>query len=290
MFKDAFNKKKYFSIKPDAETVRNWSEGAQKMSGAKACPVCLAKISELDFIKNYKVCPHCGYHFTVTAWERIQLLADEHSFVPLDAELRSHNYLDFPDYDDKLRFAEEESGLNEAILTGSASLGGIPVIVGVMESRFMMASMGSVVGEKICRAVEEAIKRSCPLILCACSGGARMQEGMLSLMQMAKTSAVLNRFHQKGLLYISILTNPTTGGVSASFATLADIIIAEPGALVGFTGPRVIEQTLRQKLPEGFQRAEFLLEHGMIDLVIPRSELTSTLTKLVALHQGGNDG
>ncbi len=125
MFKDAFNKKKYFSIKPDAETVRNWSEGTQKISGAKACPVCLAKISELDFIKNYKVCPHCGYHFTVTAWERIQLLADENSFVPLDAELRSHNYLDFPDYDDKLRFAEEESGLNEAILTGSASLGGI---------------------------------------------------------------------------------------------------------------------------------------------------------------------
>lgn len=287
MFKDSFNKKKYISIKPNSDADKDLPQSViDKLPGEKPCPACSAFISDLELIKNYKVCPRCGYHYTITAWERIQLITDEDSFQQFEADLSSRNQLNFPGYDEKLGNAVQLTGCNEAIITGYASIGGYKVVLGVMESRFMMASMGAVVGEKICRAVERAMESGCPLIMCCSSGGARMQEGMISLMQMAKTSALLGRFHKKGQLYISILTHPTTGGVSASFASLADIIIAEPGALIGFTGPRVIEQTIGQRLPENFQRAEFLLQHGMIDIVLPRLELSSTLSSLLKLHQG----
>ncbi len=288
MFKDSFSKKKFVSIKPEVDSTKPLPQSVtDKLPGQKPCPGCSAFLSELELIKNYKVCPRCGYHYSITAWERIQLMVDEDSFDQFELGLSSSNRLDFPGYDEKLTNARQQSGSNEAILTGYASIGGNKVVLGVMESRFMMASMGAVVGEKICRAVDRAMDSGYPLIICSCSGGARMQEGMISLMQMAKTSAVLERFHKAGHLYISILTDPTTGGVSASFASLADIIIAEPGALIGFTGPRVIKQTIGQRLPENFQRSEFLLEHGMIDMVLPRLQLGSTLARLLKLHQGG---
>ena len=284
MFKKTFGKKtRYFSL-PIHNTKR---EPNSDLPGFWQCPSCNVQISELELIKNQKVCPSCHYHYTVTAWERINLTVDEGSFQELEPSLRSCNSLNFPGYDEKLREAEENSGLKEAIITGKASIDGYQVILGVLDSDFMMGSMGSVVGEKISRAVEQAIKGQYPLILFSTSGGARMQEGMLSLMQMAKTSAVLAHFHRAGLLFISVLTHPTTGGVTASFASLADIIIAEPGALVGFAGPRVIKQTIGQSLPDDFQRAEFLLEHGMIDLVIERSRLRAVLTQLLRIHQGG---
>ena len=186
-------------------------------------------------------------------------------------------------------FAQSETGLNEAIITGLAAIGGHRVVLGAMDSRFMMASMGSVVGEKVARAAETAIEQKLPLILCVASGGARMQEGMVALMQMAKTSAVIERVHQAGLLFVAIITNPTTGGVLASFPSLADIVIAEPGALIGFTGPRVIEQTIKQKLPDTFQRSEFLLERGMLDLVTERKQLRAVLENLCKLHLGGRN-
>jgi len=288
MFSNNFGKKKYASIKPEEDRIKPLSQTvADKLPGQKNCPVCANFVSDLELIQNYKVCPHCGYHYTITAWDRIHLMVDENSFVPFDAGLSSCNSLNFPGYDDKLVNAKQQSGCNEAIITGYASIGGYNTVLGVMESRFMMASMGAVVGEKICRAFDRAMESGYPIIICSCSGGARMQEGMIALMQMAKTSAVISRFHQTGQLYISVLTHPTTGGVSASFATLADIIIAEPGALIGFTGPRVIQQTIGERLPENFQRSEFLLEHGMIDIVKPRSELRTTISSLLKLHQGG---
>lgn len=288
MFKDSFNKKKYISIKPDTDSLKNLPQSVvDRLPGEKPCPACAAFLSDLELIKNYKVCPHCGYHYTITAWERINLMTDEDSFEQFDAGLSSWNRLDFPGYDEKLSNAMQQSGSNEAIITGYASIGGYKAVLGVMESRFMMASMGAVVGEKICRAIERAMESGYPFIICSCSGGARMQEGMISLMQMAKTSAALSRFNQAGQLFISVLTHPTTGGVTASFASLGDIIIAEPGALIGFTGPRVIEQTIGERLPKDFQRAEFLLEHGMLDMVVPRLELSATLSSLLKLHQGG---
>jgi acetyl-CoA carboxylase carboxyl transferase subunit beta len=226
----------------------------------------------------------------LTAWERITLTVDEDSFREFDTNLKTLNPLDFPGYDEKLDQAKQKSGLQEGIVTGQATINSNQVVIGVMDSRFMMGSMGAVVGEKVTRAIETAITYRCHLIIFTTSGGARMQEGMLSLMQMAKTSAALAHFHQAGLLYITILTDPTTGGVTASFASLGDIIIAEPGALIGFAGPRVIKQTIGQQLPDKFQRAEFLLEHGMVDLVVNRSDLLNTLTLLLRLHQEVNNG
>jgi len=214
------------------------------------------------------------------------MLCDADSFEEMDAELRADNVLDFPEYKGKLERARQESGLAEAVVTGTACIGGYRVVLAVMDSRFMMGSMGIAVGEKICRAVEKALKSALPLIICSTSGGARMQEGIFSLMQMAKTAAALELLSKSGLLYISILTNPTTGGVLASFASLADIIIGEPGALVGFTGPRVIKQTIGERLPDNFQRTSFLLEHGMLDMVVERSRLRDTLILLFKLHQG----
>jgi acetyl-CoA carboxylase carboxyl transferase subunit beta len=287
MIKKTFNRKKYISIhnKHLLEQDDN-NKLAQRIN----CSSCSALLWETDLIENNLVCPRCSYHFPMNSGERIDLLVDENSFCEFDSGLTSCNILDFPGYEEKLTSGSNKSELNEAIVTGYANIAGCKVVLGVMDSNFMMASMGSVVGEKFCRAVERAINDRCPLIMCTASGGARMQEGMVALMQMAKTSSLLARFHDSGLLYISLLTHPTTGGVLASFASLADIIIAEPGALIGFAGPRVIEQTIKQKLPEGFQRSEFLLEHGMIDLVVNRKEIKEKLALLLKLHQGGTNG
>lgn len=291
MFKNTFSKKKYFTIKVDGDKVhQEIQEIKEGMPGFITCPGCSDQISELELLRNQKVCPGCNHHLSLTARERLNLTIDDESFQEIDSDLTSYNSLNFPGYDEKLSQAEQKFGLKEAIITGKATIGGYQVIIGVMDSRFMMASMGSVVGEKVSRAVEEAIKMKCPLIMFTASGGARMQEGMISLMQMAKTSAALERLNNNGLLYISVLTHPTTGGVSASFATLADIIIAEPGALIGFAGPRVIEQTIKQRLPEGFQHAEFLVEHGMVDMVIGRMQMRETLQTLLKLHEGGSNG
>jgi acetyl-CoA carboxylase carboxyl transferase subunit beta len=261
-----------------------------KTEGNFTCPKCSAWISEDEKIQNNDFCPRCSYYFAVSAWERILSICDEDSYEEWDANLNSLNPLEFPDYEERVVNAQEETGLIEGIVTGRGKIGGFPAVVAAMDSRFMMGSMGSVVGEKICRAMERAIEYSLPTIIFCCSGGARMQEGMLSLIQMAKTSAAVGRLQEAGLLYISVLTNPTTGGVSASFASLADIIIAEAGALIGFAGPRVIEQTTGQILPPGFQRSEYLVKHGMVDLVKPRTEIRSSLIGLLKVHQGGKHG
>lgn len=276
------NKKRYFSL--SAATALPSSKA--KLSGEFSCPSCLASIDKLEWEKNSQVCPECNYHFPLSAWERIRLVADENSMIELNPAVTSLNPLDFPGYDDKLAQAVASTGLNEAMITGHCLLGGSDIVLAVMDSNFMMGSMGSAVGEKFCRAVEYATKNGFPLIAFTASGGARIQEGIFALMQMAKTSAALERMHRAGLLYISVLTHPTTGGVCASFATLADIIMAEPGALVGFTGPRVIKQTIGQKLPEGFQKPEFLLQHGMIDMIVERSQLRETLITMLKLHGG----
>ncbi|MEN6351373.1 MAG: acetyl-CoA carboxylase, carboxyltransferase subunit beta [Syntrophomonas sp.] len=287
MIKNTFTKKKYFPLtlkldKPQAEV--------KPPSVPVTCPSCSSRIPEENWVENFKVCPKCKHHFSITARERISLMVDPDSFEEFNSGLSSINILDFPGYEEKLEYSREDAEMEEAILTGYASIDGHKVVLGVMESKFMMASMGSVVGEKVCRAVEKAIEKHCPLIICTSSGGARMQEGMVALMQMAKTSAVLNKLNDAKLLYITIMTHPTTGGVSASFASLADIIIAEPGALIGFAGPRVIKQTIGQQLPEKFQHSEFLLEHGMLDLIVERSQIRDTLSRLLRLHQGGKNG
>ena len=285
MFKNTFIKKKYHEVPVDLEKHRPAADAASRLE----CPKCRKTHTQEDLTANFRVCRSCGYHFTMTARERIVLLADEGSFQEINQALRSRNPLDFPDYDQKLSSAQSETGLNEAIITGLAAIGGHRVVLGAMDSRFMMASMGSVVGEKVARAAETAIEQKLPLNLCVASGGARMQEGMVALMQMAKTSAIIERVHQAGLLFVAIITNPTTGGVLASFPSLADIVIAEPGALIGFTGPRVIEQTIKQKLPDTFQRSEFLLERGMLDLVTERKQLRAVLENLCRLHLGGRN-
>ncbi len=278
-----------FNLKKNYIDLSNTKKAA-KGEGNFSCPGCSAWLSEAEKIQNNDFCPKCSYHFAVSAWERIHTTCDENSFEEWDTILTSVNPLDFPDYEEKLAKAQEDTGLIEGIVTGRGTIGGFEAVIGAMDSRFMMGSMGSVVGEKICRAMERAIEYSLPCIIFCCSGGARMQEGMFSLVQMAKTSAAVGRLQEAGLLYISVLTHPTTGGVTASFASLADISIAETGALVGFTGPRVIEQTTGQILPAGFQRSEYLLKHGMVDLVQPRVEVRSMLIRLLNVHQGGYHG
>jgi acetyl-CoA carboxylase carboxyl transferase subunit beta len=237
---------------------------------------------ELD--KNLKVCYSCGHHFRMTAYERLDSLFDAGSFVEFDKEMISQNPLNFPTYEEKLEADRKKTNLNEAIVTGKGTINGFPAVMAVMDPRFRMGSMGSVVGEKITRAVEHAIEMDIPFILFSASGGARMQEGVLSLMQMAKTSAALQKLNRQGGLFISIMTHPTTGGVSASFASLGDYNFAEPKALIGFAGRRIIEQTIRQELPEDFQTAEFLLKHGQLDRVLSRLEMKETLTKILDIH------
>ena len=247
----------------------------------KKCNKCGKPIYSEDVRANFYICPKCGGYFRVNARRRIQMVADEGTFEEWDEKMEVSNPLNFPGYEKKLAMAQEKTKLDEAIITGLAQIGGYQAVIGVCDSRFLMSSMGHNVGEKIVRAVERATKEKLPVILFACSGGARMQEGM-----MAKTSAALKRHHDAGQLFVSVLTDPTTGGVTASFAMLGDIILAEPGALIGFAGPRVIEQTIGQKLPEGFQRAEFLLEHGFIDKIVRREELKETLAQILKLHGG----
>ncbi|RRN68151.1 acetyl-CoA carboxylase carboxyltransferase subunit beta [Peribacillus simplex] len=230
------------------------------------------------------VCPKCQYHHPVTAYDRISMLTDSGSFSEFNKSLISVDPLNFPEYKDKLISDKNKTALNDAVITGEASIGGYPVVIGVMDSRFRMGSMGSAVGEKITRAIEESLKTRKPFILFSASGGARMQEGILSLMQMAKTSVALEQLNYEKILFVSVLTNPTTGGVSASFASLGDINIAEPQALIGFAGRRIIEQTIREELPENFQTSEFLLEHGQLDMVVNRSELKQSLTTILKIH------
>ena len=259
------------------------------MSGDKqiACPKCGQESQRKAVAEALSVCPHCGYHWPMGAYYRLSSILDSDSFRELNARLTAADPLAFPGYRAKLTAAQKKTGLNEAVVTAVGSIGGRRCVVAVMDSRFFMGSMSAAVGEKITRAIEFAAKTKLPLIIFSASGGARMQEGILSLMQMAKTSAALAKFSEKGLLYISVLTDPTTGGVTASFASLGDIILAEPGALIGFAGPRVIQQTIGETLPEGFQRAEYQEAHGFVDAVVPRSELRDTLSKLLRLHEKG---
>lgn len=249
------------------------------------CPKCNDMLYKEDVINHAYTCYKCGAYFRVRTKNRLRMVLDKHSYEEWDKEIQGNNPLDFDGYEEKLEQTREKTKLNEAITCGKGKIYGIEAVVCVCDSRFIMGSMGQAVGEKLARTFERATEQKLPVICFCCSGGARMQEGMVSLMQMAKTSAAIKKHSNAGLLYISVLTDPTTGGVTASFAMLGDIILAEPGALIGFAGPRVIEQTIGQKLPEGFQRAEFLLEHGFIDRIVKRQELKDTLYKLLQLHQ-----
>lgn len=254
----------------------------------KKCNKCGAAILTDEVINGKYICPKCHGYFRIPAYKRIELVTDAGSFEEWDAKIdegeRPENPLDFRGYTEKVKALRVKTGLDEAVVTGKATICGYPVVIGVCDGRFMMASMGHAVGEKITRAVERATEERLPVVLFTCSGGARMQEGIISLMQMAKTSAALKRHSDAGFLYIPVLTDPTTGGVTASFAMLGDIILAEPGALIGFAGPRVIEQTIGQKLPEGFQRAEFLLEHGFVDRIVTRDEMKEVLGQILKMH------
>lgn len=286
MFKKT-NQKNYITLTNRKANVQNSGESSPEVPEGlmRKCNACRAVVLAESIIGNQYICSKCGNYFSVPARRRIEMLADEESFREWDTGLTSGNPLHYKGYEDKVEALREKTGLDEAVTTGLARIGGHEVVLAVCDSHFMMASMGKVVGEKLTRAIEKATERKVPVIIVACSGGARMQEGIHSLMQMAKTSAALKRHHDAGQLYISVLTNPTTGGVTASFAMLGDIILAEPNALIGFAGPRVIEQTIGQKLPKGFQRSEFLLEHGFIDQIVEREHLKNRLEHLLSLHE-----
>lgn len=250
------------------------------------CPRC-GKVEFMDaFLLGNKVCPNCGYHARLSAPERIELTADNFTFTEYDKHMKTLNPIDFDGYSEKIAHLRRKTGLREAVVTGECAIMGMPCALGVMDTRFMMASMGSVVGEKVARLFENAADKNLPVVLFTASGGARMQEGIVSLMQMAKTAGAVGRHSRKGLLYITVVTDPTTGGVTASFASLGDIIIAEPKVLVGFAGRRVIEGTIRQRLPEDFQSAEFAQEHGFVDLIVERSALRRTIAQILKLHSG----
>ncbi|ENH96954.1 acetyl-CoA carboxylase subunit beta [Gracilibacillus halophilus YIM-C55.5] len=279
-----FGKKKKYASVPGEKAKKDIPEGLmQKCSGCN-------KIFYQKELKNHlNVCPECGHHHQLPAIDRITSLVDEDTFEEWDKDMKSQNPLDFPQYEEKIEKDQIKTGLNEAIITGKADIQGVTTALAVMDARFRMGSMGSVVGEKIARAVEEARKRQIPMIIFTASGGARMQEGVLSLMQMAKTSVAIQRFHAEKGLFISVMTNPTTGGVSASFASIGDYNFAEPGALIGFAGRRIIEQTIREKLPNDFQTAEFQQKHGQVDKVIDRHSMRGTLGTILALHQTGGE-
>ena len=251
------------------------------------CKQCGRRATRQIWAKSLFVCPNCGNHQPIGGYYRLSLVLDHGSFRELDEDLPPQDVLAFPGYSEKLAAQSAKTGLTEAAVTATGRIGGVAVVAAVLDSRFFMGSMSTAVGDKITRAIEYANAKRLPLVIFSASGGARMQEGIFSLMQMAKTSAAIERFSSKGGLYISVLTHPTTGGVTASFASLGDIMLAEPGALIGFAGPRVIEQTIGETLPEGFQRSEFQLEHGFVDRVVPRSELRATLIQLLQLHAAG---
>lgn len=250
----------------------------------QACPKCGRTIRTTELKKHLQVCPHCGHHLFIDAYSRIEALFDEGRYKEYYTNMKAGNPLDFPGYDEKIEKYEYKTGMHDGVVVASGRIDHIRCIVCVMDHRFMMASMGSVAGEKLTRAIEMATRKKLPLIIFSSSGGARMQEGIFSLMQMAKTCAALKRHLDSGLLYISYLTHPTTGGVTASFALLGDINIAEPGALIGFAGPRVIESTMKTQLPEGFQRSEFLEDHGFIDMIVDREDMRDTLAQLLHMH------
>ena len=274
MFKK--NRKSYIPLKSERPEV---PEGL-----LKKCNKCGAAILTEEVKSAGYICPKCQGYFRVHAYERIRMTVDEDSFEEWEKDMEFVNPLEFRGYEEKVKSLKEKTGLSEAVVTGKASIEGNPAVIAVCDGRFLMASMGQVVGEKITRAVERATKEQLPVIIFACSGGARMQEGIVSLMQMAKTAAALKRHSDAGLLYVSVLTDPTTGGVTASFAMLGDVILAEPKALIGFAGPRVIEQTIGEKLPKGFQRSEFLLEHGFIDRIVERKEMRTVLGNILQMH------
>ncbi len=257
----------------------------QERNMFEKCPSCNTVFSRKELEDSRHVCPSCGYHFRMGAHDRIRLICDPGSFEEMAAGMTSANVLDFPDYRQVLKEAKQVSGLNEAYVFGRCTVRSYAAVTGVLDSSFIMGSMGATVGEKITLSIEYAQQHQLPLIIFSASGGARMQEGTVSLMQMAKTSAAMRRFSHQGGLFVSCLTNPTTGGVLASYASLGDIILAEPGALIGFAGPRVIEQTIGQKLPEGFQTSEYLLEHGFLDRIVERSELRDIIGQILKLHE-----
>lgn len=290
MIKDIFRKKKSVKI-----PVIKKKESSSKDNGKKQfkfdtdkyskCKGCESMLISGEFKNNMYVCPKCGFHSVVDGRKRIGMVIDKGTFTEYDKDAKSIDILNFPGYEKKLKTSIEKSGEVEAVITGQGKIHGIETIICVMNPKFMMGSMGSVVGEKIAVAIEKATEKKLPVLIFCASGGARMQEGIVSLMQMGKTSAALKRHSDAGLLYLPILTNPTTGGVTASFAMLGDMIIAEPGALIGFAGPRVIEQTIRQKLPEGFQRSEFLVEKGFVDKIVDRRELKEFLYRILGIHK-----
>lgn len=250
------------------------------------CPRCSSVCMTEELENNLGVCPSCGYHSRIDSRRRLQLTADKDSFIEYDADMISKNPIDFPGYDVKQEELRQKTGLKDAVITGECTIKGRRCVIGIMDTRYMMASMGSVVGEKLTRAFETATEKKLPIVLFTASGGARMQEGIVSLMQMAKTSGAAARHSEAGLLYITVMTDPTTGGVTASFASLGDIIIAEPKVLIGFAGRRVIEGTIKQRLPEDFQSAEFLLEHGFVDMIVERRSMRRTLAHIISLHGG----
>lgn len=288
MFGRIFKKTKYITVSTsklykdsneDNENKPNIPEGAWIK-----CTKCAKIIYRNDLIENMLVCPCCGHHFRMTAYERIDSVIDCGTFEEMDSCIKPSNPLNFEGYPEKVAKLQSKTGLNEAVVTGTGRVLGMKTAIAVMDSRFMMASMGSAVGEKLSRMFEKAIEEKLPVVIFTASGGARMQEGMFSLMQMAKVSSLIKRHSDAGLLYLTVLTDPTTGGVTASFASLGDIIIAEPDALIGFAGRRVIEQTMNQKLPDDFQKAEFLLSHGFIDAIIKRKDMKSTIANIFLIH------
>jgi acetyl-CoA carboxylase carboxyl transferase subunit beta len=288
MFNGLFKKTKYITVSQKSLNKNITGKEGNKPNIPEGmwekCPRCGQILYKKDLKANEMICGECRYHFRISAAERIELIIDEGTFIEFDSSMQSENPIEFRGYDEKVEMAVKATGVKEAVITGMGKINGMDSVICVMDSRFFMGSMGSVVGEKITRALEKATELKLPIIIFTTSGGARMQEGMFSLMQMAKVSSAVARHDAAGLLYITVLTDPTTGGVTASFAMQGDIIIAEPGALIGFAGARVIEQTIGQKLPQGFQRAEFLLKHGFIDMIAERKELKDTLGKLICMH------
>lgn len=293
LLKDLFSSKsKYVTVEQSRSSHRKEDEDKQDMPEDlwTKCQECEEIIFNKKLAKNLKVCPECGYHFRLTATERISLLVDEGIFDEYDTDLEAANPLEFPNYEEKIAKYQDKTGLKDAIIAGIGELNGYRTSLAALDARFLMGSMNSVVGEKVTRAIERALDEDLPLVIVAGGGGgARMYEGMLSLMQMAKTSAALQKFDQAGGLFISVLTDPTYGGISASFASLGDINIGEAGAKVGFTGPRVIKQTINRELPENFQTSEFLEEHGMIDKVVARPQLKELIANLIELHYPRGD-
>ncbi|QOR65818.1 acetyl-CoA carboxylase carboxyltransferase subunit beta [Cytobacillus suaedae] len=284
MLKDIFVKKKKYASIPSEQAKQDVPEGIMTK-----CPNCKKIMYTKELNKNLRVCMNCDHHHMMTSHDRLQSLLDEGSFTEYDRELLSQNPLGFPDYLEKLEKDRKKARINEAVVTGEGKINGYKTVVAIMDSSFRMGSMGSVVGEKITRAIEKASELGVPFIIFTASGGARMQEGVLSLMQMAKTSSALKMHSDKGGLIISVMTHPTTGGVSASFASLGDYNFAEPGALIGFAGRRIIEQTIREDLPSDFQTAEFLLKHGQLDAVVHRQDLKETLANVLDIHQPGGE-